>query len=142
MLHQPGLDFSFSGLKTAVALTLAPHGGPPYPERLAADVAASFQAAVVETLVGKSMRAVAETGARALVLGGGVACNRELRRRLEAACAARDVALRIPSPRLCADNAAMVALIGAWSLARGDVPDPGLDAIASLEASGLPIPRG
>ena len=142
MLHQPGLDFSFSGLKTAVALAAAARGAPPYPETLVADIAASFQAAVVDTLVGKSMRAVAQTGALALLLGGGVACNRELRRRLAAACAEQGVALRIPSPRLCADNAAMVALVGAWSLARGDTTDPDLDAVASLEASGLPIPRG
>ena len=141
MLQQPGLDFSFSGLKTAVALTLSAKGGPPFPPALVSDVAASFQAAVVETLVAKSMRAVAETGARALLLGGGVACNRELRRRLTEACAARGVTLRIPSPRLCADNAAMVALIGAWTLRRGDRPDPELDAVAALESSGLPIPR-
>ncbi len=142
MIHQEGFDFSFSGLKTAVALALAGRGGPPFPEPLVADVAASFQAAVVDTLVARSMRAVTATGAGALLLGGGVACNRELRRRLAAACAARDVALRIPSPRLCADNAAMVALVGAWTLARGALPDAGLDAVASLEASGLPIPRG
>jgi N6-L-threonylcarbamoyladenine synthase len=59
MLDRPGLDFSFSGLKTAVALAVAPHGAPPYPERLTADVAASFQRAVVDTLAAKSMRAVA-----------------------------------------------------------------------------------
>jgi len=140
MLQQPGFDFSFSGLKTAVATALAARGGPPYPAALAADVAASFQAAVVDTLAAKSMRAVAETGARALLLGGGVACNRGLRQRLEAECASQSVALRVPSPRLCADNAAMVALLGAWSLGRGDVPDPELDAVASLEASGLPVP--
>ncbi len=140
MLHQPGLDFSFSGLKTAVSMVVAPHGPPPYPPTLVADVAASFQAAVVDTLVARSLRAISETGARALLLGGGVSCNRELRRRLEAECARRGVALRIPSPRLCSDNAAMVALVGAWSLARGAAPDPELDAVASLEASGLPIP--
>ena len=142
MLHQPGLDFSYSGLKTAVALALAPHGAPPYPAPLARDVAASFQAAVLDTLAAKSMRAVAETGAKSLLLGGGVACNRGLRARLEADCARAGVALRIPSPRLCADNAAMVALVGAWRLARGAADEPDLDAVASLEASGLPIPRG
>jgi N6-L-threonylcarbamoyladenine synthase len=141
MLHQPGLDFSFSGLKTAVALAVAPHGPPPFPAALVADVAASFQAAVVDTLVARSLRAVSETGARALLLGGGVACNRELRRRLEAECGRRGVVLRIPSPRLCADNAAMVALVGAWRLARGARSEPDLDAVASLEASGLPVPR-
>jgi N6-L-threonylcarbamoyladenine synthase len=141
MLHQPGLDFSFSGLKTAVALAVEPHGPPPVPPGLVADVAASFQAAVVDLLVARSMRALSETGARTLLLGGGVACNRELRRRLGESCAARGVTLRIPSPRLCADNAAMVALLGAWSLARGKESDPDLDAVASLEESGLPVPR-
>jgi len=141
MLQQPGLDFSFSGLKTAVALAVAPHGDPPYAPALVADLAASFQAAVVDTLVAKSLRAVSETGARALLLGGGVACNRALRARLEAECGRRGITLRIPSPRLCADNAAMVALVGAWRLARGAVDEPDLDAVASLEASGLPVPR-
>jgi len=140
MLHSPDLDFSFSGLKTAVANAVAPHGEPPYPEALLADLAASFQAAVVETLVAKSMRAVDQVGALALTLGGGVACNRELRARLERACRERGVALRIPSPRLCADNAGMIALLGARQLAQGKGTDPELDAVASLEESGLPIP--
>ncbi|MFI5372717.1 MAG: tRNA (adenosine(37)-N6)-threonylcarbamoyltransferase complex transferase subunit TsaD [Candidatus Eisenbacteria bacterium] len=140
MLHQDGFDFSFSGLKTAVAATVAAHGEPPYPETLVADLAASFQAAVVETLVVKTMRAVEVVVARALTLGGGVACNRELRARLAATCDARRVALRIPSPRLCADNAAMIALVGARQLAAGRTPDPELDAVASLEESGLAIP--
>ncbi len=137
MLDKPGFDFSFSGLKTAVSVALRPHGEPPYPHVLVADFAASFQAAVVETLVGKSMRAVEHVGAGALSLGGGVACNRWLRARLAEACAARGVALRVPSPRLCADNAAMIALVGAWRLRRGESSGDGLDAAASLEASGL-----
>jgi len=137
MLDRPGFDFSFSGLKTAVSVALRPHGEPPYPDALVADVAASFQAAVVETLVAKSLRAVDHVGARALSLGGGVACNRELRERLVPACAARGVALRIPSPRLCADNAAMIACVGAMRLRRGEVSGADLDAVASLEASGL-----
>jgi len=139
MLKEPGYDFSFSGLKTAVALALAPHGAQPYPEPLLADIAASFQAAAVETLVAKSVRAVDETGARALTLGGGVACNRELRARLSVECAARGVVLRVPSPRLCADNAAMVALLGAWRLERGAPREDDLDVVASLEESGLAL---
>jgi N6-L-threonylcarbamoyladenine synthase len=139
MLHEPGFDFSFSGLKTAVATAVASYGEPPYDERLLRDLAASFQAAVVDTLEAKAMRAVEHVRARALNLGGGVACNRALRERLAAACAARGVALRVPSPRLCADNAAMIALVGAWSLARGDRDDPELDAVAALEESGLPL---
>jgi N6-L-threonylcarbamoyladenine synthase len=139
MWHQSGFDFSFSGLKTAVALLIAPHGEPPYPRALLADIAASFQAAVVDTLEKRTMAALESEGARTLTLGGGVACNRELRSRLERACAARGVALRIPSPRLCADNAAMIAQIGAWMFERGDQPDLELDAVAALEASGLPV---
>ncbi len=138
MLDRPGFDFSFSGLKTAVTTALRPRGEPPYPEALVADVAASFQAAVVDTLVEKSLRALAHVNARALSLGGGVACNRGLRARLAEVCAARGVTLRIPSPRLCADNAGMIALVGAWRLRRGEVSPPELDAAASLEASGLP----
>ena len=137
MLGQPGYDFSFSGLKTAVAMALAPHGPPPFPDRLAADIAASFQAAAVDTLVAKTVRALDARGARALTLGGGVACNLELRERLAAECGRRGVALRVPSPRLCADNAAMIALLGAWALARGVFPDDELDVVASLEESGL-----
>jgi N6-L-threonylcarbamoyladenine synthase len=139
MLDQPGYDFSFSGLKTAVGLALAAHPGPPYDERLVADVAASFQAAVVDCLAGRTLAALDATGARALTLGGGVACNRALRERLAAACEPRGVGLRVPSPRFCADNAAMIAQLGAWRLARGDAPDPELDVTASLEASGLGV---
>ncbi|HEY3216037.1 MAG TPA: tRNA (adenosine(37)-N6)-threonylcarbamoyltransferase complex transferase subunit TsaD [Candidatus Eisenbacteria bacterium] len=139
MLAEPGLDFSFSGLKTAVVLALTGRGELPYERRLTADVAASFQAAVLDTLVGKAMRAVGRTNARALSLGGGVASNQALRQRLEEECRGRGVALRVPSPRLCADNAAMVALVGAWSLERGISEDGELDAVASLEESGLAV---
>jgi N6-L-threonylcarbamoyladenine synthase len=139
MLDRPGLDLSFSGLKTAVSNVLRPHGEPPYADALVRDVAASFQAAVVETLVAKCERALDATGARALNLGGGVACNRALRAGLAAMCAGREpaCALRIPSPRLCADNAAMIAWVGARRLARGERSGSDLDASASLEASGF-----
>ena len=134
-----GYDFSFSGLKTAVSQLLASHGPPPYPRDLIADIAASFQEAVIDTLVEKTVRAVDETKAKAVTLGGGVACNQELRRRLAASFELLGISLRVPSPRLCADNAAMVALLGAWLLERGDAPDLELDAAASLEESGLPL---
>ena len=137
MLDRDDLDFSFSGLKTAVAMVVTPLGAPPLDPGLTADIAASFQAAVVETLVGKTMRAVDATGARALNLGGGVACNRALRAALAAECERRGVDLRIPSPRLCADNAAMIALVGSWMLERGEVAGSDLDVVASLEESGL-----
>ena len=137
MLDRDDCEFSFSGLKTAVSLALKPHGAPPYPDALVADVAASFQAAMVETLVGKTMRAVEQIEARALNLGGGVACNRALRAALARECGMRDVALRIPSPRMCADNAAMIALVGSWMLALGQTSGEELDVVASLEESGL-----
>ena len=138
MLDRPGFDFSFSGLKTAV-LQVVSGFTPPYAPEFVADVAASFQAAVVETLCAKVVRALDATGARALNLGGGVACNRELRERLGAECAGRGVAFRVPSPRLCADNAAMIAWLGAQRLERGAESEPALDAVASLEDSGLPL---
>jgi N6-L-threonylcarbamoyladenine synthase len=139
MLERANLDFSFSGLKTAVALLARRLGPPPHDEMLLADLAASFQAAVVDTLVGKTLRAVDQVGARALATGGGVAANRELRARLAAGCAERGIPLRQPSLRLCADNAAMIALVGSWLLDRGDEPDTDLDVVASLEESGLPM---
>ena len=138
MLDRPGFEFSFSGLKTAVR-TAVNAFTPPYEHALLADLSASFQAAVVDTLCAKTLRALEATGARALNLGGGVACNRELRERLGAECAARGVAFRVPSARLCADNAAMIALVGAWMLERGDAGSLDLDAVASLEESGLPL---
>lgn len=137
MLDRPGCDFSFSGLKTAVNQVLMPHGPPPYDDALVRDLAASFQATVIDVLVAKSKRALADTGARALNLGGGVACNRGLRAALAGMCEARGITLRIPSPRLCADNAAMIAWVGARRLARGERAPAELDAAASLEASGL-----
>lgn len=137
MLERAGCDLSFSGLKTAVNVALAGHAGPPFSDEVVADIAASFQAAVVETLVEKCARALAETGARALRLGGGVACNGALRDALAARCAALGVALHVPSPRFCADNAAMIAWVGSRRLAAGEASPPGLDAASSLEASGL-----
>ena len=140
MLDQPGFDFSFSGLKTAVAQTIDAQGagaGPEFPR----DVAASFQAAMVETLASRTLAALDQTRARALSLGGGVACNRGLREAFTAACGTRGLPLRIPSPRFCADNAAMIALIGTWLLEAGG--EPNLEVVASLEESGLlgnPLP--
>ena len=74
-----------------------------------ADLAASFQRAVVDQLMGKLEQGIERTGAERVAVGGGVAANSELRARLEALCAARGLALKIPPPRLCTDNAAMIA---------------------------------
>ena len=111
------LDFSFSGLKTAVSTLL---GGRPAPEGPAlADLCASFQAAVVDVLVRKSRRALLREGLGDLVVCGGVAANRGLRAGLAAAAAADGFRLYIPPPKRCTDNASMIAAAGTQLLARG-----------------------
>ena len=107
-----GNDFSFSGLKTAVVLYVRKH-----PEVEVADVAASFQAAVVDVLVSKLLRVAAQTGISTVVIGGGVAANSGLRARLVAEGARRDLRVVLPSVGLCTDNAAMVASVAWWRLA-------------------------
>ena len=116
-------DFSFSGLKTAVArhVEALQRAGEPVP---VADVAASFQEAVVDVLTAKAVRAARERGMETLVLGGGVAANSRLRALAEERCAAAGIALRVPRPRLCTDNGAMVAALGAHLLAGGATPSP------------------
>jgi N6-L-threonylcarbamoyladenine synthase len=111
------LDFSFSGLKTAVATLLA-RGGTPAGQAMN-DFCASFQAAVVDVLVRKSRRALVREGLGTLVVCGGVAANRGLRAALAAAAAEDGFALHIPPPKYCTDNAAMIAAAGAQLLARG-----------------------
>jgi N6-L-threonylcarbamoyladenine synthase len=124
-MEHEGYDFSFSGLKTAVTRYARVN-----PEAEVADIAASFQHAAVEVLVTKARRAVADTGARSLCIGGGVASNSLLRRRVAEACAEDGTAAVIPSPHLCTDNAAMIAAAAWWRL-RSDGP-------TSLEAGVAP----
>ena len=124
------LDFSFSGLKTAVATRLAAEGRPD--EAHMPDFCASFQAAVVDVLVRKTRRALVREGLRDVVVCGGVAANRGLRLALAAAAQEDGFRLYIPTPRLCTDNAAMIALAGTWAINRGErggldlSVDPGL----------------
>lgn len=116
MLKDPTrLAFSFSGLKTAVRYEIAGSGGdpadqPPLPEQRRADIAASFQEAVVDCLVGKSELALKQTGFDTLCVGGGVAANGRLRERLEASAAEHGHRLFIPPMSLCTDNAVMGAI--------------------------------
>jgi N6-L-threonylcarbamoyladenine synthase len=106
-----GYDFSFSGLKTAVINHVRKH-----PEVTTADVAASFQEAVVDVLVGKARRAAEAVGAKGMCLGGGVAANSLLRERFLDACATDGRHAFVPSRAMCTDNAAMVAAAGHWRL--------------------------
>jgi N6-L-threonylcarbamoyladenine synthase len=116
-------DFSFSGLKTAVArhVEALERAGVPVP---VADVAASFQEAVVDVLTAKAVHAARERGMDTLLLGGGVAANSRLRALAAERCAAGGLALRVPRPGLCTDNGAMVAALGAHLLAAGTPPSP------------------
>ena len=111
-------DFSFSGLKTAVVNHVRRH-----PDVTTADVAASFQEAVVDVLVTKARRAVQEVGAKGLCLGGGVAANSALRERFVEACTEDGVRAFVPSRAMCTDNAAMIAAAGWWRL-QSDGPSP------------------
>ena len=143
LLHSGDLDFSFAGLKTAVLTQARKFEGSPC-EQQRADLAASTQAAIVEVLVKKSLKALAQTGLNRLVVAGGVGANAALREQLNAACAARGSRVHYPELALCTDNGAMIALAAAMRLQAGveapnrdyafDVkPRWPLDQLAALE---------
>lgn len=117
MLHSGDLDFSFSGLKTAVLTKVREMGSPDDQQR--ANIARGFQDAIVEVLVRKSMRAVSESGLRQLVVAGGVGANRELRRQLDGQATKKGIAVFYPELEFCTDNGAMIALAGALRFQAG-----------------------
>jgi N6-L-threonylcarbamoyladenine synthase len=127
-------DFSFSGLKTAVArwVEARERRGEPVP---VADVAAAFQEAVVDVLTAKAVRACRDSGVGHLVIGGGVAANSRLRVLAQERCDAAGIVLRVPSRRLCTDNGAMVAALGSRLVEAGVAPS----AIDLGADSSLPI---
>ena len=124
-------DFSFSGLKTAVARYLES-----VPNYVRADVAASFQESIVDVLMLKALAACKESGINSLVIAGGVAANSRLRAVAAARCEKAGITLRIPAPGLCTDNGAMVASLGSLMAAAGRAPSPvAFDANSSLDVS-------
>lgn len=127
MLDRPGLDFSFSGLKTAVVVAIR---GLQLDEQMRADVAYEFQQAVVETLVAKCARAAKQTGMKTLVVAGGVGANRRLRAELQALGEKRGLKVLYPRPEFCTDNAAMIAYAGYRRLVAGEHDDLRIRATA------------
>lgn len=137
MVNRPGLDFSFSGLKTAVATQLPPDA----PRAVRADVALAFEEAVVDTLAIKAARALEAAAATRLVVAGGVAANQRLRARLEADARAHGWRAYFPPLKLCTDNAAMIALAGFERLADARLPPLDIDARARWPLASL-VPPG
>ena len=117
MLNSGDLNFSFSGLKTAVLTCVREMGDPDGQQR--ADIARGFQDAIVEVLVKKSMRAIKDSGLKQLVVAGGVGANRELRRQLDERAARAKITVFYPEFEFCTDNGAMIALAGALRFQAG-----------------------
>ncbi|WP_251310395.1 tRNA (adenosine(37)-N6)-threonylcarbamoyltransferase complex transferase subunit TsaD, partial [Halomonas sp. NCCP-2165] len=129
MTDRPGLDFSFSGLKTHTLTTLrAFEAEGTLDDQARADIARAFEEAVVDTLVIKCRRALDQTGLKRLVVAGGVSANVRLRERLERECAKRDARAYYPRGRFCTDNGAMIAYVGAQRLLAGERDEPGVFA--------------
>jgi N6-L-threonylcarbamoyladenine synthase len=128
-LGKDSLDFSFSGIKTAVLHYVRKHGA-----SQVADIAASFQQAVVDVLVDKTLAAAQQCASSRVVVTGGVAANSRLRHAMQDACSKAERHLVIPHPRLCTDNGAMIAAAAYWRYSRGDAL---LDTSALLEVDAV-----
>lgn len=132
LLNDGSLNFSFSGLKTAVLQHITKHPVT-IPGRQANDLCAAFQEAVCDVLTAKTEAALLQTGMQRLVVAGGVACNSGLRRHMGLLAKRLEIQLHIPSPALCGDNAAMLAVPGDYYLSNGLASLPSLDATATWE---------
>ena len=132
LMRDGSLNFSFSGLKTAMFQYIKKHPVT-IPSSMANDLCASFQEAVCDVLVAKTEAALLQTGVRRLVVAGGVACNSGLRRHMGNLAKRLEIDLHIPSPALCGDNAAMLAVPGNFYLEQGMYSQQSLDALANWE---------
>jgi N6-L-threonylcarbamoyladenine synthase len=135
MLDRPGLEFSFSGLKTAVLHAVRAHE---MSDQLKSDVAHAVQEAIVDTLVAKSVRALEQTGLDALVVSGGVSANRTLRSRLAEVVSRRGGRVYYPRIEFCTDNAAMIAVAGLARLSAGQQDGLAIKARAQWKLQDLP----
>jgi N6-L-threonylcarbamoyladenine synthase len=136
-MHREGLEFSFSGLKTAVALEVARQEeahGTPLPRTVAADLAASFQDAAIDVLTTKARRALDQTGRTRLAVVGGLAANSRLRERMSELGSGLEV--RFPPIALCTDNAAMIAAVADRMLAAGRIASLDLEAFSRVPLPG------
>lgn len=131
MLKDPGYEFSFSGLKTSVRYFIEKHPELRQPGPEQNDLCASVQAAIVEVLVTKTIRATEACGFRCVTASGGVTCNRGLRASLKSACAARGIDLRLADPTLCTDNAGMIGVLAERKWLTGVTP-------SSLDSEAIP----
>jgi N6-L-threonylcarbamoyladenine synthase len=135
MINRPGLDFSFSGLKTQVLLAWQASNRT---ERDMADIALAFEQAVVDTLAIKCERALERTGCRRLVVAGGVGANRYLREQLRQRVAGSGGQVYFPRPDLCTDNGAMIAYAGYLRLQAGQSEPPMVACKPRWDLAGLP----
>jgi N6-L-threonylcarbamoyladenine synthase len=127
LLNDPGDDFSFAGLKTSVRYFLQKHPDLAQSEASVCDLCASVQAAIVDVLVQKTIRAARRIAVRCITASGGVTSNRALRSHLAAACEHEGLALRLADRRFCTDNAGMIGVLAEMKLRAGQPPTP-LDA--------------
>ena len=123
LLHDSSWDFSFSGLKTAVRYCVRDHPEILDDGRRVRDLCAGVQAAIVEVLVTKTIRAAQSLGVRVVTASGGVTCNRGLRLGLAESCRRAGLRLRLAERELCTDNAGMIGVLAERRLARGTAPD-------------------
>jgi N6-L-threonylcarbamoyladenine synthase len=133
MMNEPGDDFSFSGLKTSVRYFLRDHPGLENDAQRLRDLCASAQAAIVDVLVAKVIRATRRVGVRCVTASGGVTCNRKFREQLAAACAREKFRLRLAEPHLCTDNAAMIGILAERKRLAGEETDLDADIMPGWE---------